>query len=477
MVYDEDTTKSYRIKDIKFLGSPRRILLQSANGPCPLLAICNVLLLRNQLNIPRDLRYIDFDQLVEMVSNRLFDANSASSGGDSNSSRAANVQQHLSSCLEVLPRLNVGLDVNCRFSGPTEFEFTQELSVFDLLDINLFHGWVVSHQDENACAAFAHLSYNQVVEKLIAFEEARIRMAEKSGAAQQERGDEAWVVESVHASPQGVATPTAEGMDADPTAAADGVAAEAPPPDSAKASVPDTEEADPETAKLIHDGKLIKEFMDRTASQLSYDGLLALHEVVKERELAVFFRNSHFSAMLKYSGELYLLCTDIAFANSHVVWERLDEVDGDTSYCDADFQVNRADSDEAAALAAAEAAQETAFVAEAAGLTLPGATQVDSDALYAMQLMQQDLQQQAVVQASAPGTRSSEGGSAVAHAAAAQPAVAAPAVSQSASAALRGTAEGSQSNQTRAPQGAAGHENKPKGKPKGKFTVKSCALQ
>merc|ERR1711963_1284905 len=79
--------------------------------------------------------------------------------------------------------------------------------------------------------------------------------------------------------------------------------------------------------------------MDRTASQLSYEGLLALHETVRERQLAVFFRNSHFSTMLKYNGELYLLCTDIAFGTSHVCWERLDEVDGDTTYCDADFQV------------------------------------------------------------------------------------------------------------------------------------------
>ena len=47
----------YRIKNIQFQGSQRRILLQSKNGPCPLLAVANVLLLRNQMHLSQDLRY------------------------------------------------------------------------------------------------------------------------------------------------------------------------------------------------------------------------------------------------------------------------------------------------------------------------------------------------------------------------------------------------------------------------------------
>lgn len=41
-------------------------------------------------------------------------------------------------------KLNVGLDVNLRFNSPTAFEATRELTVFDLLGIDLVHGWVVS---------------------------------------------------------------------------------------------------------------------------------------------------------------------------------------------------------------------------------------------------------------------------------------------------------------------------------------------
>merc|ERR1719389_1227430 len=123
-----------------------------------------------------------------MVSNLLFDANASAAAGGTMSdgsspqaARAANVRENLSSCLEVLPRLNVGLDVNCKFAGVSEFEYTKELAVFDLLDIGLFHGWVVSKQDQKAFEAFGQLSYNQIVEKIIAFEEAQQSIVEASG--------------------------------------------------------------------------------------------------------------------------------------------------------------------------------------------------------------------------------------------------------------------------------------------------------
>uniref|UniRef100_A0A7S0ZRS7 MINDY deubiquitinase domain-containing protein n=1 Tax=Noctiluca scintillans TaxID=2966 RepID=A0A7S0ZRS7_NOCSC len=296
----DDSTNSYRIKDINLFGSPRRILLQSANGPCPLLAICNTLLLRNQLKIPQDYRYVDFTELVQLVSNILFDANEEASKGDK-SARHADVRENLASCLETLPKLNVGLDVNTKFGGPQDFEYTQELAVFDLLDVSLFHGWVVPRQDERAHKLFGHLSYNQVVERLIGLQDAQEQL---------DRGD----------------------------ANEDGA-----------------------LSKVVEDGLVIKDFMERTATQLSYEGLLELHSAVRERELAVFFRNSHFSTILRYDGSLFLLCTDISFAASHLVWERLDEVDGDTSYFDAGFVENAADSDTAAALAAALASQATEY--------------------------------------------------------------------------------------------------------------------
>lgn len=52
----------------------------------------------------------------------------------------------MSDAMAVLPKLSTGLDVNVRFTGVTDFEYTPECIVFDLLDIPLYHGWLVDPQ-------------------------------------------------------------------------------------------------------------------------------------------------------------------------------------------------------------------------------------------------------------------------------------------------------------------------------------------
>lgn len=48
--------------------------------------------------------------------------------------------------MTVLPKLATGLDVNVRFTGVSDFEYTPECSIFDLLGIPLYHGWLVDPQ-------------------------------------------------------------------------------------------------------------------------------------------------------------------------------------------------------------------------------------------------------------------------------------------------------------------------------------------
>ena len=61
---------------------------------------------------------------------------------------------------------------------------------------------------------------------------------------------------------------------------------------------------------------------------------------MKDGQLAVFFRNNHFSAMVKEGGSLYLLVTDLGFLDQEdVVWETLDSVQGDTVFVDKQFKV------------------------------------------------------------------------------------------------------------------------------------------
>lgn len=81
----------------------------------------------------------------------------------------------------------------------------------------------------------------------------------------------------------------------------------------------------------------IDAFLRSTASQLTFAGLVALHETMKNNQLSVFFRNNHFSTILKCNDKLYLLVTDFGYADvPTVVWELLDDIAG---YADIDGAV------------------------------------------------------------------------------------------------------------------------------------------
>jgi ubiquitin carboxyl-terminal hydrolase MINDY-1/2 len=84
-------------------------------------------------------------------------------------------------------------------------------------------------------------------------------------------------------------------------------------------------------------------FLQASASQLTYHGLQLLHESMDVDVPCVFFRNNHFSTIVKRSdGKLYTLVTDQGFAQeSQVVWETLDTVDGDSEFVDSDFSLKR----------------------------------------------------------------------------------------------------------------------------------------
>lgn len=47
-----DAAAVYKVKTISFLRREVPIVMQNENGPCPLLALANVLLLRNQIYLP-----------------------------------------------------------------------------------------------------------------------------------------------------------------------------------------------------------------------------------------------------------------------------------------------------------------------------------------------------------------------------------------------------------------------------------------
>nr|XP_033776574.1 ubiquitin carboxyl-terminal hydrolase MINDY-2 isoform X2 [Geotrypetes seraphini] len=212
----------YHIKWIQWKEENTPIVTQNENGPCPLLAIMNVLLL---------------------------------------------AWKNMSDAMAILHKLQTGLDVNVKFTGVQVFEYTPECIVFDLLDIPLYHGWLVDPQVADIVTAVGNCSYNQLVEKII----------------------------------------------------------------SCKQS---------DNSELVSEGFVAEQFLNNTATQLTYHGLCELTAAVQEGELCVFFRNNHFSTMTKYKGQLYLLVTDQGFLTEEkVVWESLHNVDGDGNFCDSEFHL------------------------------------------------------------------------------------------------------------------------------------------
>lgn len=74
-----------------------------------------------------------------------------------------------------------------------------------------------------------------------------------------------------------------------------------------------------------------QQWLDETSNQLTDYGLKCLNEGLQDEQLAVFFRNNHFNTIYKRSDGLYLLVTDLGYLSEPgVVWEKLDDVDGNT---------------------------------------------------------------------------------------------------------------------------------------------------
>lgn len=218
-----------------------------------------------------------------------------------------------------------------------DFEYTRECAIFDVLDISLYHGWILDESDvEVVCAilcmclelcvifrcpsaqasAVGHLSYNQLVELQVGY-------IEKMEAA-------AARVTAPRATPVVAATVVSD--DACLASAYTAVVDEsAPAPSSVVVGtvIPAPTEAkrDESTDTSLAQGYQVDKFLRASASQLTYEGLMSLHRDVKERELSVFFRNNHFCTMFKYEGRLFLLVTDLGYASQPtIVWECLDSV-------------------------------------------------------------------------------------------------------------------------------------------------------
>jgi len=275
---------SFILKPITYFSNPVHILLQNSNGPCPLLALANVLILRNALTLPasnRATNTITYEELVSLIGGLALDRQSSSSSSSSTSSAVVGEAANLQSVIDLLPGLSQGLDVNPKFChGVTGYEYTEALTVFDLFGVELVHGWLLDPSDPQF-EMFKNLSYNQLVELVIS---------------------------------------------------ADTISSSSSPP------APSSPKQSSLASMNAVRGHLARSFLDTSSHQLTYPGLTSLHTHLPQNSTSVFFRNNHFAPLFKHDDKLLLLVTDQGYANvPSVVWEVLGNIDGDTTYVDSNF--------------------------------------------------------------------------------------------------------------------------------------------
>ena len=137
-------------------------------GPCPLLGLCNVLLLNNDIRVNQDTKAVKFSDLTYCLKDHLHKLFEFNMGSKDNvdESQMANAIQNIEDCVQLFPKLEEGLDINIKFGDCTQFEFTSAIAMFDSYNIRMLHGWVSDPQDTELHALLKDKSYNEIVDFL-----------------------------------------------------------------------------------------------------------------------------------------------------------------------------------------------------------------------------------------------------------------------------------------------------------------------
>ncbi|KAJ7239398.1 hypothetical protein B0H12DRAFT_1136185 [Mycena haematopus] len=271
-----------------------KIVTQNFNGPCSFIAICNILILRGDIQIlPRDRMTVSYEFLSQLVGEYLL-------------MRSPDVD--ISAALSIMPLTQKGMDLNPLFTGATSFRPAGDggaLKLFEQAGIELVHGWLVDPASPEAEAILARAQdYDTAVTYIV---------------------------------------------DADYTAKGQLVVDEYSAGSSSAGGSGTRQNEDGMNSLLLlwrlcySAAMSIRQFLDNTQSQLTYHGLFHLATTLAPGSLVALFRNSHLSVLHKAASptdaSLYSLVTDHVFLHEgSVVWERLEDVDGGNStWVDSNF--------------------------------------------------------------------------------------------------------------------------------------------
>jgi hypothetical protein len=102
-------------------------LLQNENGPCPLLAAANALLLRGSIRLPPSCiraGAASLDDVCNMLAEEALTMSTIASSKESSSEEQSGASFHLNELLTIFPTLQDGMDVNPKFTqGVTGVEY------------------------------------------------------------------------------------------------------------------------------------------------------------------------------------------------------------------------------------------------------------------------------------------------------------------------------------------------------------------
>ncbi|KDN47755.1 hypothetical protein K437DRAFT_273611 [Tilletiaria anomala UBC 951] len=437
----------WNTKDVYWRGIERKIITQNENGPCSLIALCNVLLLRGDLVItPADRPAVSYSYLSSMLAEYLL-TRPQPQGEDG---------VDLSAALSILPRTQYGLDVNVRFDAVDSFTpassltpaasasassahaaeavgagaaATGELALFKLCGVKLVHGWLPDPADaETYRAVTACGDYDKALDKVVEGDELAKGLVVESHSHTHSGGG---------GGGNGGRAAGALGSHLDRLQKGKGVQ---------RAGSDDWSD---EHASTVKDALLIRDFLSSTSTQLSYHGLFVLAHTLQQGEAVALFRNSHLSVLyrrLPHEGmeeeerpqamgdlnsgstsdaaqpnghgsssaaseipQLFTLATDSAFLmEDEVVWESLADVDQAASeFFDGKFRKTRIEGDwvgvdsrgrrrpmgPAAAAGAAAAGSVASVMDDQGRMILPGE---DADFALAAQLQEEEQQRAAM---------------------------------------------------------------------------------
>ncbi|KAF8699128.1 Choline/Carnitine o-acyltransferase, partial [Rhizoctonia solani] len=263
-----------------------KIITQNENGPCGLIALCELPTLRGDITIqPPERKSVSYEYLAGLIADHILASPLLDPTSDD-----------LTKALTTLPHTQRGMDLNPVFTNLSAFSIspsstTHAPTLFNLSRVRLVHGWLVDPQSASYAALDKVRDYDAAVNLIVSCDSL---MGGK-------------MVESVG----GTAAGTGE---------------------SAKTDV-DAQTND-EHRRMIEEAFLVRDFLEANPTQLTYHGLESLFSAMHARELVCLFRNSHLGVLYKRVDEnghesLWTLVTDANFANEGAIaWESLCDIDG-----------------------------------------------------------------------------------------------------------------------------------------------------